>query len=249
MAQLEWRGVLEFAKDPIGIQEVNDGLDTHTDNQIRFNLPTRLIAKTFLYRYIFKGTAWAYANDPDFMPTSKKQDFWQDVIDRADEKYIGITEIHKRWEYQVRKTGELESEVTGRIYKFKKYERKGELDYSINDIVNYPIQGFGGDLVALVRVTITKRLKELGLWKTKVFPILTVHDSVIYDVVNDLAVIKLLAETVKDVIDNIQDTWQERYGVRLTVKHDCEIKIGHNWKYLKTIYKDQKWFPENLKLQ
>ena len=84
---LEWRSYLELSRDPVGIQEILEGQDVHSNNQTFFNLPSRLIAKVFLFRWIYRGSAWAYANDNDFIPVSKSPVFWQDVIDRANTKY------------------------------------------------------------------------------------------------------------------------------------------------------------------
>lgn len=39
-----------LSQDEILIQEIRNKVDTHGDNQKRFGLPTRLIAKTFVFR-------------------------------------------------------------------------------------------------------------------------------------------------------------------------------------------------------
>ena len=49
LAALEWRTIVELSGDKIALEEINAGLDFHTDNQQRFNLPSRLIAKVFLF--------------------------------------------------------------------------------------------------------------------------------------------------------------------------------------------------------
>ena len=49
-SQLEWRTVLELSRDQVGIDEILKGEDTHSKNQEAFNLPSRLIAKIFLFR-------------------------------------------------------------------------------------------------------------------------------------------------------------------------------------------------------
>lgn len=49
-AQLEWRTILELSRDPVGIQEILDGADTHALNEKAFDLPSRLIAKKYLFR-------------------------------------------------------------------------------------------------------------------------------------------------------------------------------------------------------
>lgn len=49
-SQLEWRTVLELCRDPVGIQEILDKADVHSLNEHAFNLPSRLIAKIYLFR-------------------------------------------------------------------------------------------------------------------------------------------------------------------------------------------------------
>lgn len=49
-SQLEWRVCLELSKDYVGINEILNNEDTHANNQQAFDLPSRLIAKIFLFR-------------------------------------------------------------------------------------------------------------------------------------------------------------------------------------------------------
>ena len=75
-SQLEWRTALELSKEYVGIEEILKGEDTHAKNQTAFDLPSRLIAKIFLFRTIFRGSGWSFANDPDFMHVSSCPIFW-----------------------------------------------------------------------------------------------------------------------------------------------------------------------------
>ena len=58
---LEWRVAVELSGDKVGLQEILDGVDNHADNQQRFGLPSRIIAKTYLFRLIYGGSAFSYA--------------------------------------------------------------------------------------------------------------------------------------------------------------------------------------------
>ena len=78
-AQLEWRTAVELSKDPIGLQEILNKEDTHSKNQVAFELPSRLIAKIYLFRTIFRGSGWSFANDPDFMHVSSNPKYWDEV--------------------------------------------------------------------------------------------------------------------------------------------------------------------------
>ena len=48
--QLEWRVAVELSGDKVGLEEIINGYDAHEDNRQRFGLPSRLIAKTLLFR-------------------------------------------------------------------------------------------------------------------------------------------------------------------------------------------------------
>lgn len=48
--QLEWRVALELSRDWVGINEIIDKEDVHSKNQVAFELPSRLIAKIYLFR-------------------------------------------------------------------------------------------------------------------------------------------------------------------------------------------------------
>ena len=48
--QLEFLAAIYLSKDKVGYQEIKQGIDQHTDNQVRFKLPSRLVAKTFVFR-------------------------------------------------------------------------------------------------------------------------------------------------------------------------------------------------------
>lgn len=135
--QLEWRTVCHLANDKIGIAEINEGRDFHSENQTAFNLPDRLIAKIFLFRAIFKGSAYAYSVDNDFKHLGGVK-FWEKVIERFYNKYTGIYYYHEKLMKEATSTGKIVSE-SGRVYEFEPRLRRGEYRWPENDIVNYPV--------------------------------------------------------------------------------------------------------------
>lgn len=48
--QLEINVVAYLSQDPLLIKEITNKFDIHADNQMKFNLPSRLIAKIFMFR-------------------------------------------------------------------------------------------------------------------------------------------------------------------------------------------------------
>lgn len=64
---LETYCVAYLSQDQVLMKELIEGLDVHGSNQEAFGLPSRLIAKVFVFRLIYGGSAYSYAHDPDFM--------------------------------------------------------------------------------------------------------------------------------------------------------------------------------------
>ena len=56
---LEWWTAVWLSQDKTGMNEILNGLDLHTENQKAFGLPSRLIAKKYLFRTIYRGSAYA----------------------------------------------------------------------------------------------------------------------------------------------------------------------------------------------
>ena len=92
---LEWVCASYLSQDKVAYDEIWNNIDQHTDNQNRFGLPSRLIAKTFVFRLIYGGSAYSYANDTNFTSVSNSESFWQDVIDEFYKKYKGLNQWHK----------------------------------------------------------------------------------------------------------------------------------------------------------
>jgi len=237
--QLEWRGIVELSRDKVALEEILNDVDFHRVNQERFKLPSRLIAKVFLFRWIYLGSAYAYSKDPDFSSIGG-QSFWQKIIDSFNDKYEGIYNYHRACADEVYRTGSIVSPVTGRHYLFKQRERRGQLEYNLSEVVNYPVQGFGADLMALIRSMIYEQIILNG-WQDVVLPILSVHDSVMYDCLPKLLTSGSvpwhnISMVIKDCFKNVGQEWKKVYGSELLVPHDCEVQVGINWKYLHKVY-------------
>ena len=217
---LEWLGAVYLSKDKTGYDEIIRGIDQHSDNQARFRLPSRLVAKTFVFRLIYGGTAYAYANDPEFAHVSKSDRFWADIIDQFYAKYTGLYRWHSSLVREVVRTGQLVM-PTGRTYKYERNERN---EWPRTTILNYPVQGLGADLMAIARVSLFKRIKKLGV---QCDFISTVHDSIILDTPKD---------NVANVLQVINDVWRDipkNFEVLFKVPFDLpcrvECKVGENW--------------------
>ena len=229
-AQLEWRCIAHLANDTTAIEEIKNGVKFHKENQIRFGLPKGdegyLAAKVFLFRAIYKGSAYAYSVDPDFAHIGNEK-FWQKTIDKFYEKYDGIRDYHNRIIKEVVDTGKLVV-PTGRIYTFEPRRIRGEFKYSETDICNYPVQGIAADIMALIRVVVRKALKQLN--NPEILEINTVHDSIVLDMPTEgwYNVCRIIDSCFKQA----QDLYKETFLHPLLTPMACEIKVGTNWMWM-----------------
>ena len=229
-SQLEWRTALELSQDKVGIQEVLEGQDAHGNNQTAFGLPSRLIAKIFLFRTIFRGSGYAFANDPDFMHVSSSAKFWDGMNEKFYAKYHGLDAQHKTWSQLVASgkpiIGPLGRQWTipmGRDY-------RGELKLPINALTNYPVQGTGADIMTIARISAYKRIKKAGI------PcdfISTVHDSIVVD--THIRFLEPLAEIFDEVFRDIPKNIKHIFGYDWVVPMACESKYGPNMKDMKKL--------------
>ena len=229
---LEWRTVAHNSKDKTAIKEIKDGLDTHADNQRVFGLPSRLIAKVFLFRAIFKGSAYAYSVDNDFKHIGGVK-YWQNVIDKFYEKYDGIYKYHAGLMREATTTGQVVSN-SGRVYKFEPRMRNGELKWPDTEIVNYPVQGFAADLMSLARVSAWNRLK-VQRESRKVLFVNTVHDSLKLDVNMNLREAIEVGKIIKSSFEDVPANYKKIYGKELLVPMSADFHVGINGLWMHKI--------------
>lgn len=240
-AQLEWRVKLFLAQDQVGIKEILDGEDIHSDNVKAFGLPTRLIAKTYLYRIIFadafgergyNSPAYAYAHDPSFSPTSSSVKYWEKVIDKFFTKYDGVRQHSVNLIREAIDTGRLVI-PTGRFYPIlmKPNKYRGGMDWPRTEILNYPVQGFAADIMMQVRLLLRSRLRQAN-YGNKVLLINTVHDSVEIDLDNNPELCYNVSLLLESCFKDVHLMFQKNYGFELNVPMSGEVKYG--WTLLES---------------
>jgi DNA polymerase-1 len=212
-----------LSRDPVLIDEIVSGVDIHANNQQRFRLPSRLIAKTFVFRLIYGGSAYAYSVDPEFSIVGYSEKQWQEVIDEYYLKYKGMAKWHNFLMKEAVSNGRLVM-PTGRIYTFSPEKKNNDIVWPRTTILNYPVQGLGADLVCIARVSVFKRLKALA----KSLLISSVHDSIVVDSpLNEVEqACKILKESVEDVPINFERLFKVKFDLPLSV----EIQIGEDLK-------------------
>lgn len=202
--------------------ELLSGLDLHRENQERFQLPDRLTSKRFIFKLLYGATDYGYAHDPDFFGVGYTQKRWAGIISEFYAKYTGIASGHERDIRFVKEHGYLEI-PSGRFYQFKPIQVRGVPTWPLTKIKNYPIQGFGADLVKLYRIEAFKRFKESGMEGEF---ICTIHDSLVYDVPekNVEDTVRILKDAVAKVPELCYNIWNYKFS--LPIK--CEVMVGPN---------------------
>lgn len=227
---LEWVCASYLSQDKVAYDEIWNNVDQHTDNQTRFGLPSRLIAKTFVFRLIYGGSAYSYANDTNFIDVSNSESFWQNVIDEFYNKYTGLGQWHKDIVAKAMRDRKL-TMPTGRVYNYEPEVKYGKVKWPRTKILNYPVQGLGADLMAIARVSLANRLK--GMKDVKL--INTVHDSIIVDfndkVCDNISIVRLVDKCFTDIPTN----FKKLFGVEFNLPMRVECQVGPNWGNMEII--------------
>jgi DNA polymerase-1 len=206
------------------LRELKEGLDMHSLNQEAFKLPSRLIAKVLNFRVLYGGTEFSFVQDPDFNTINSSPKFWRNVLDAYYDKYKGIARWHNNLVQEVTRTGRLRIPSTGRLFTFKQYPNfRGELEWPVTQIKNFPVQGTGNDLMAISRVNL------YHLWKKRKMSgklISTVHDSIVADV-PDNEVVKG-CQLFLEAFDMVPNTFHRLFGVEYDLPFKGEVQFGPN---------------------
>jgi DNA polymerase I-like protein with 3'-5' exonuclease and polymerase domains len=206
--------------DKVLCQEIRDKQDTHANNQLAFRLPDRITAKRFIFKLLYGATDYGFANDSDFLSVGFSQKQWAGVIEAFYGKYHGIHAWHKLLAYEAQSTGRI-TIPSGRYFPIVPDYNKRD-PWPLTIIKNYPVQGFGAELVALARCRILQRLGE----RADALLVNTVHDSIAIDTTkeNCYNIRDVLTESVEEVPALCKQIW----GYDFTLPLTCEVKAGPN---------------------
>lgn len=228
-SHLDWTCAVYLAQDEVGIKEIKEKFDIHTANQKAFDLPSRLIAKIFLFRIIFGGTAFSFYKDPDFAEAKYSLKKWEDVIDKFYSKYKGIHAWHQQIIKEATTTKHL-SIPTGRKWHFEMVRNsRGELEWPITQIKNFPVQGLEADLMMLTRVSLFNRIKH----DKEVLMINSVHDSILIDC--PTAKVDWVCQTMAAVFRDVPTNFKRLWKVEFNLPYRGEVQKGMDWKNMEDI--------------
>jgi DNA polymerase I-like protein with 3'-5' exonuclease and polymerase domains len=204
-------------------------LDLHALNQEKFALPDRVTAKRFIFKLLYGATAYGYSVDSDFINVGFSEKQWQRVIDVFYTKYDGIAKGHIADINYAKENGYLEI-PSGRYYNFEPKKTSYGYKWPLTLIKNYPIQGFGADLVMLARIEFFRRLKASGLPADF---ICTVHDSLVVDTPDELCY--NISTMLKDSIELVPTLCRQEFDYEFKLPIWCEISVGPNKRDLQEI--------------
>lgn len=204
--------------------ELLQRLDLHSINQDRFKLPNRVTAKRFIFKLLYGATAFGYSVDADFIDVGYSERQWQRVIDEFYTKYTGIAKGHEADIKFVKENGFLEI-PSGRYFNYRPKQTSYGWKWPLTTIKNYPIQGFGADLVMLARIEAFKRISRSGL---EARFIQTIHDSLVYDVDNDPEVCYTISTLLKDSIEYVPTLCKQEFDYEFSLPLWCEVQSGPN---------------------
>ena len=219
----------DLSGDEVLRNEVRQKVNFHSDNQARFKLPDRVTAKRFIFKLLYGATAYGYSVDSDFISVGYSQKQWQDVIDEFYNKYKGIKDWHNHIIATAKKEGFLEI-PSGRFYEYSPKLTQYGWKWPETTIKNYPIQGFGADLVMLARIDAWNKIQARGL---EALFIQTVHDSLVVDTPskNVYNISKILQDSVASIPDLCLTSFNYKFSLPMT----SEVKVGPNKKDLKEL--------------
>jgi DNA polymerase-1 len=219
----------ELSGDKVLKQEVIDKVDFHADNQKRFGLPDRVTAKRFIFKLLYGATAYGYTVDSDFLDVNFSQKQWQKVIDEFYTKYSGIHGWHAGLLATVKAQGYLEI-PSGRYYEYKPVYRRGEYHWPLTTIKNYPVQGFGAELVKLARIEFYEAFSASGLEGDF---ICTIHDSLVVDTIEENCY--NISMMLKNAVEKVPTLCKEHFDYDFSLPLTAEVQVGPNKYDMKEI--------------
>lgn len=220
----------DLSDDKVLKEELLNKIDLHTNNQERFKLPDRVTAKRFIFKLLYGATAYGYSVDTDFTDVGYSEKQWQRVIDEFYNKYNGIAKWHNTIIHTAKRDGCLEI-PSGRYYNYApKKNYRGQFVWPLTTIKNYPVQGFGAEIVKLARVKFYSDLVESGIDADF---ICTIHDSLVVDTPEEN--VYNVSVMLRNAIEATPQLCEEWFDYKFSLPVWCEIQAGPNKQDMKEV--------------
>lgn len=116
---------------------------------------------------------------------------------------------------------------TGRQYAFSPVkDRNGEFKWPRTQILNYPVQGLGHDLVTIARVSLWKRIRADEHLRNIVSFVSTVHDSIVLDLPESMDALERIVVHVRNVFNDVPSNFHRLFGVEFNLPLTAKISYG-----------------------
>lgn len=231
-SQIELRIAAMFSGDEYMIKAFNEGKDIHSAVAMKvFDVKEdgvtsdmRRVAKVINFGILYGMGVLALKKN---IGTSKEEA--QKFYDEYFEQFKSIKDYLDDTKNFVRKFGYTETLFKRRRY-FPGINSTLPFMRAMAErmAINAPIQGTSADLIKIAMRLVDEKIKEEGL-SDKVFPILQIHDELIYEVKEDVA--EKVAKIVKDVMEHVLENSFIKYKPEVPLS--VNYVIGDNWGQLK----------------
>ncbi len=249
-SQLEMVALAIVAKDKQLLSDIEGGVDTHSElfKSMYGRLPTKDERKNFkrltfglVYgagkKTLAENAGCSVADAAKFIETFYNRytgvyKFHQDIQDEAKSKRKMTTEVTPK---KLPVGMFLKRMDTGRMYIFKEYDNdwKGGTSFSPTELKNWMVQGFAtGDIVPHMVGRIVELISRSKI-KDKALPIMTVHDSLLFDVHID--VLDKFTEVCYNVLSNTSSEISRHFSIDIPIELSVGCSVGDNWGDMKEV--------------
>jgi DNA polymerase I-like protein with 3'-5' exonuclease and polymerase domains len=243
-SQLEMIALAYLANDEQLIEDINAGRDMHRElyKGMYGRYPTdkeRKPFKRYSFLLVYGGGATTLmaqsgcdrATATKFIKTfytryKGVKAYHEEIVKKANDNAVVLYDPAKSGpEYTY-----YHNSPTGRHYLFNKYpnEYKGDLSFSPTELKNWPIQGFAtGDVVPMMVGILLRNLEDAG-YAEKALLVMTVHDSVVLDVPNDM--LYDVSALAQKTLESAPMYMKKYFNIDFPCKLGVGVEAGINWQ-------------------
>jgi len=233
--QAEYRCWAHYSNDPKMIATIKSGVDVH--NQMASECFGKKIEEvTKEERQKAKGSVFGLMFGRGSKSLAAEHEMTEEEAEHIRSVFFDRYPKAKDWIYGIKKVAQTYGKVTnafGRIRRLpaaqipwsedmEKHDRKDRSE-AMRQAVNSPIQSMASDITALTAYRIYKKLKQINS-KTKL--VLTVHDSLVYEVLKEEK--DIFIQIVKEAVSRSYNTLSGPIKVPI----EFDITIGERWRKL-----------------
>lgn len=237
-AQAEFKCWGHYSNDKKMIEAINSGVDVHKQMaSVCFNKKIEEVtkeerqqAKNSVFGIMYGRGAKSLAEEHGMSEEDAERirTIFFDRYPRAKDWIVNIKKVAQEYGEVVNAFGRIRRLPAAQIPWNKNMDKHDEKDKSeaMRQATNSPIQSMAADITAITAIRVDKRLQQLN---SKIRLVLTVHDSLIYEVPKEEKdiLIKIIKEEVARGYNTIEGP------IRVPMKID--ISVGERWGKLEEI--------------